>query len=192
MDFELLNAVSILESPHGIVAIPGPEGYSLVARLDRPDTLGRIARITGNNADMLLLGRDINAFTPYVATIPERAFDLMSRYWPGLLIVKLTKTAFLPQYISAGPMAMLMQPEAPLLLDLLSLVPGGILAASLTGRVGDPLPQTGQAVFDMFGDDVDFVLEQDETILQSGLATIVSIDQDGAVHLLRSGRIVLD
>jgi len=192
MDFDLLNAVSLLETSNGIVAIPGPEGYGLASRPDRTETLERIQRITGSDSTMLLLGRDINAFTPYVETIPKPAFDLMTRHWPGLLIMQLPKASLVPANVCREAFVSLIQPEAPLLLDLLSLIPGGLLAISSSGRMGDVSPKTAQAVFDMFGDDVDYVLQQDDAVPQSEVATVVSIDQDGEIHLLRSGRIVLD
>lgn len=192
MDFDLLNAVSVLEDPKGIIALPGPEGYALAARTDHPKALARIARICGKNRDVLLLGRDIAAFSPFIESLPDAARALMARYWPGSLIILLSKNALASDTLIPGPFARLMQPEAPLLLDLLSLIPGGILAATFSGRLGEPAPMSAQAVFNTFGDDVDYVLPQDEDILESGVPTVVSVDRHGTIHLLRSGRIVLD
>jgi len=192
MDFDLLNAVSNLETPDGVIALPGPDGYALAARLDRPQALSRIIRITGGKDSMLLLGRDINAFTPYVDSIPVRAFDLMSRYWPGPLILLLEKSQNLPESLTNQPQVSLLQPDFPLLLDLLSLIPGGILAAASSGRKGEKAPRKAIEVLNTFGDDVDFVLRDDEMVLESAAPTVVSVNPDGDVHLLRSGRVVLD
>ncbi len=192
MDFDLLNAVSNLETPDGVIALPGPDGYALAARLDRPQALNRIVRITGGKDSMLLLGRDINAFTPYVDTIPVRAFDLMSRHWPGPLILLLEKSQNLPESVTSQPQVSLLQPDFPILLDLLSLIPGGALAAACSGRKGENAPRKAIDVLNTFGDDVDFVLGDDEMVLESAAPTVVSVNPDGDAHLLRSGRVVLD
>lgn len=193
MDFELLNAVANLETPEGVIALPGPDGYALAARLDRPKALSRIVRITGGkDAMLLLLGRDINAFTPYVESIPVKAFDLMSRHWPGALIILLDRSGNLPDSVTSQSQVSLMQPAQPLFLDLLSLVPGGILAISCSGRQGEKAPLKALEVFNTFGDDVDFVLENDVLCLESAPPTMVSVKPDGSVHLLRRGPVVLD
>lgn len=192
MDFELLNAVANLETPEGVIALPGPDGYALAARLDRPKALSRIVRITGGKDAMLLLGRDINAFTPYVESIPVKAFDLMSRHWPGALMILLHKGTNLPDSVTSQAQVSLMQPANPLLLDLLSLIPGGILAVSCSGRQGEKAPFKALEVFNTFGDDVDFVLQNDALCLESAPPTMVSVKPDGSVHLLRRGPVVLD
>jgi L-threonylcarbamoyladenylate synthase len=192
MDFALLNAVSNLEKPDGVVAIPGPDGYVLASRLDHPQALSRINRMTGRQDGMLLLGFDIDAFLPYLDTIPLRAFELMERYWPGLLILMLQRSPQLSELVTQHAQVRIMQPENRLLQDLLSLNPGGILATGCASRTGEPPALSAVEVFNTFGDDVDYVLTDDGSILESGVPTVVSVDQNGAVHLLRSGRIVLD
>jgi L-threonylcarbamoyladenylate synthase len=192
MDFALLNAVSNLEKPDGVIAIPGPDGYVLAARLEHPQALFRINRMTGRHEGMLLLGRDVDAFLPYIETIPLSGFELMKRYWPGALILLLTKKSALPEAVTPHTQVKLMQPESPMLLDLLYLIGGGILATGCASRDGEPPNMTAEAVFDTFGDDVDYVLQDDELVQEGGAPTVVSVDSEGSIHLLRSGRIVLD
>jgi L-threonylcarbamoyladenylate synthase len=192
MDFALLNAVSNLEKPDGVIAIPGPDGYVLASQLNHPQALYRINRMTGRQEGMLLLGRDVDAFLPYVEAVPLEAFELMKRYWPGNLILLLTKKSALPEAVTSYSQVKLMQPVSIILLDLLSLIGGGILATSCASRNGEAPNLTADAVFDTFGDDVDYLLRDDEMVQEGGAPTVVSVDPSGAIHLLRSGRIVLD
>jgi tRNA A37 threonylcarbamoyladenosine synthetase subunit TsaC/SUA5/YrdC len=192
MDLTLLNALSNLEKPDGVVAIPGPDGYMLASRLDHPQALSRIHRMTGRDEGMLLIGRDIDAFLPYLAAVPLEAFELMKQHWPGLLIILLHKNSQLPELITPQSHVKVMQPDNPLLLDLLSLNPGGLLATSCASRDGEPPALGAEDVFNTFGDDVDYVLQNDESVREGGAPTVISVDPEGTIHLLRSGRIVLD
>jgi L-threonylcarbamoyladenylate synthase len=192
MDFALLNALSNLEKPDGVVAIPGPDGYVLASRLEHEQALARINRMTSRQDGMLLIGFDIDAFLPYLDTLPLAAFELMKQYWPGLLILMLQKSPRLPELVATQTQVKVMQPDNRLLLDLLSLNPGGILATSCASRNGEPPSLSAVEVFNTFGDDVDYVLQDDDSIREGGAPTVVSVDTNGTVHLLRSGRIVLD
>lgn len=192
MDFALLNAVSNLERTDGVIAIPGPDAYTLAARLDRPSALERILRITGARDTPLLLGRDIDALTPCIGCLPEKAFELMTHYWPGPLILMLSGSPFLPEPLAGRPCVKFMQPEQPLLLDLLALIPSGVLAVACAARAGDQPPGDAETVLNSFGDDVDFILADDDAVREASAPTMVRVDTDGTIHLLRSGRIVLD
>lgn len=198
MDLDLLNAVSNLEKPDGVVAIPGDDCYYLCCQPDHLEAAERMQRIKGKPVPepFTLLGCDIDAFRPYVQEIFPAALNIMEKYWPGPLIVKLPGNPTLPKLISNGQSEIgLMQPDSSQLLDLLSLLPGGILAVNPARRYDDPPCRSVIEVFNAFGDDVDYVVKADKpphTGEPDARPTIVAVSPDGSVELLRSGRIVLD
>lgn len=188
MSFAILDAVSNLEKPDGVIALPWEKSYRLCTQPDHPQALGRIARMIGKNMNepgaMVLLGADIAAFGIEPEIWPKTALLLAERYWPGSLVI------CLPQ--SERPNAGLTQPREALWQDLLSMLPGGVLAAVPACRPGDEPAVTAQAVYDNFGDDVDFVLQDDDAVKDAKAATVIAVDADGGMRILRRGQIVLD
>jgi L-threonylcarbamoyladenylate synthase len=192
MDFTLLNALSNLEKPEGLIAIPGPEHYVLAVRPDHPQALARLHRVKGNTEPLLLLGWDLDAFTPYIEPLHPKARQLIQQYWPGPLVLMVQRSHDLPHTFSQQGHVKIMQPNNQTLRDFLALNPGGLLATLCASRASDPPARTATAVYNSFGDDVDFVIEDDEALEENVAPTVISVEADGTVHLLRNGGIVLD
>ncbi len=192
MDLTLLNALSYLEKPDGLIALPGPEGYILAVRPDRPAALERLYRLKGHSEPLLLMGWDLPAFDPFIAPLPTEAERLIRQHWPGPLIILLEKCKQLPEEFSPLCSLKIMQPDNAMLLDLLSLNPTGLLLTLGAARGTDPPAREATAVYNTFGDDVDFVVHGDVEILESVAPTVVWVKPNDEIQLLRSGAIVLD
>lgn len=192
MDFTLLNALSNLEKPEGLIAMPGPEHYVLAVRPDYPEALARLHRVKGTTEPLLLLGWDLEAFSPYVEPLPAKALQLIQQYWPGPLVLMVQRSNQLSDSFSQHCQVKIMQPDNQTLRDFLALNPGGLLATLCASRASDPPTRTATAVYNSFGDDVDFVIEDDRALEESVAPTVISVEADGTVHLLRNGGIVLD
>lgn len=192
MDLTLLNALSCLEKPDGLIALPGPESYILAVRPDRPSALERLYRLKGQSEPLLLLGWDLSAFTPFIEPIPARAIQLVKRHWPGSLIILLEKCKELPPEFSPLGQIKIMQPSSQLLLDLLSLNPTGLLLTLAAARGTDSPARVAATVYNTFGDDVDYVVHGDAEVLESVAPTVVWARPDDEIQLLRSGAVVLD
>jgi tRNA A37 threonylcarbamoyladenosine synthetase subunit TsaC/SUA5/YrdC len=192
MDLMLLNAVSHLEKPDGLIALPGPEGYMLAVRPDRPLALQRLYRLREQPEPLLLLGWDLQAFTPFIEPLPPGSAQLIKRHWPGPLIILLEKCRQLPQEFSPFGQLKILQPGCRLLSDLLALNPTGLLITLGAARGTDPAVRQAAEVYNTFGDDVDFVVQGDAEVLESVAPTVVWVKPNDEIQLLRSGAIVLD
>lgn len=194
MDFDLLNAVSYLEKPDGVIAMPLKTRYVLLCRVEHNEALAKVYRMscTQQNWQPMLLGYDHNALEPFISNPPATALKLMENYWPGALVIRMSMGIHLPGQWFDPTRLGLIQPDDSLIRDMLSLQPGGVLLAVDACRYDDPPAQKGADVFCSFGDDVDFVLSRDEIVAQEGPETIVSIEPDGAMRILRTGQIVID
>jgi tRNA A37 threonylcarbamoyladenosine synthetase subunit TsaC/SUA5/YrdC len=195
MDFTLLDAVASLEKPDGLIAVPEYSSYMLTCRIDRPEALARMARIRKSTLPLawILLGRDFNALQPYVERVQNPTESIMCQHWPGALAIRLSTSV---QGRDALPLhsdtLTVMQPDVPLLLDLLSLIPGGILVALEAARGTESPAETMLEVYNAFGDDVDYVLMAEEMPDASRPATLIEFSENGEMRILRSGRVVLD
>jgi len=194
MDFDLLNAVSYLEKPDGVVAIPLKSRYALSCRVKHNEAMGKLYRLSCTQHDWqpILLGYDFNALEPFLSHPPANAIRLMQQYWPGDLVICMPKGVHLQNEWFKPAQLGLMQPDDTIVREILSLQPGGALLVVDACRYDDPPAQTAVGLHNSFGDDVDFVLNRDEAIRQASVETVVSIESDGALRILRSGEVVLD
>lgn len=192
MDFSLFNALSTLEKPDGLIALPGAEHYVLAVRPDRAEALEKMRRLKGETEPVLLLGWDVAAFLPYIQPLPEAAERLIEKHWPGPLILMVSPNPNFPALCGKHQQVKILQPENQVLRDFLALNPGGVLATLCASRIDDPPATTAESVYNSFGDDVDFVMENDAVLEENIAPTVVSVEADGRVHLLRNGGIVLD
>lgn len=191
MDLSLLNALAHLESPAGLIALPGPEHYVLAARPSQPEAMERLRRLKNASEPILLLGCDLDAIAPYVAPLPPAALKLVESHWPGPLVLMVA--GHVGHCVSQGEQPVkILQPDISALQDFLALNPGGVLATLCASRMSDPPAITAKAVYDGFGDDVDYVIENDDAFRDTIALTVVSVTVDNTVHLLRNGGIVLD
>ena len=197
MAFELLNAVSYLERPDGVVAVPGLDSYYLAAHPFHEEALRRIHRITRHTKEtqegFLLLGYDQAALLPYCGELPASAKTLMHKHWPGSLVLILpAEGSVFKDIVGLSGQVKVMQPECKLLRSLLSMIPGGVLAVSCASKNNAAPMSTAMEIYNAFGEDVDYVLPGDDLVQEASSPTVVSIWQNGEIHLLRSGGIVLD
>lgn len=193
MDFHLLNTLGHLEQTDGVIALPGALDYMLACRPNHPAAINRIQRVTGRGekGTFVVMGRDIESLKPYAPLVPEAAKALMHTYWPGPLVICLPAPAQKLPWTGDCGLVWLMQPDSTLWMDLLSLQPQGVLLATEAARYQDEPAHNAEAVYNNFGDDVDYVVPEDGLTLRH-MPTVVLVDDAGDRRILRSGDIVLD
>lgn len=206
MDFDLLNAVSNLEPPDGVIALPTTGGYWLAGRPTHPQAVARAARLVKKvfpaaqapaasqawEEGPLLLGWEPAALSAFASDWPATAQALIQRYWPGDLILQLPVPAGFPAFLAVDGLVRVQQPADPRILDLLAMTPGGVLAARRMEDVaGQPVTQA-KTVYDQWGEDVDFVLRDTRPCLSPCSPTEVRVPPQGAIRLLWQGGLVLD
>jgi len=193
MYFNLLNAVSHLERLDGVIAIPGLDTYCLAARPGHDAAMARMRRITQQQGAFLVIGCDREALEPFWGELPTAGQRLIRKHWPGPLILLLAANWDVSEVLTAKQgQVQVMLPECGFLQALLAMLPDGALAVCAASRYGVPPALTALEVYNSFGEDVDYVLPGDELVREALAPTVVSIGEDGEIHLLRSGGIVLD
>ncbi len=194
----LLNAIAALERPDGVIAFPTDTVYGLGCKIDHPEAIEKIYRIKGRSETkpLVLLGAREDVFIPFIQCLPDSATQLMVNYWPGPLTLVLPKTDDVPDLVTKGfPTVAMRIPDCPILLDLLSLVPGGVLATTSANLSGNPPCLKAEDVIKIFGPSghtIDWLLEEDTAIKDSKASTVVAVETDGTLRVLRTGRIIID
>ena len=174
----------------GVVAIPTETVYGLGAVAMDPAAVRRVFAIKGRPANHPLIVHlgAADELPEWARDIPEAAWRLAERFWPGPLTLVLPRQPRVPDEVTGGQDSVALRvPAQPVTRELIALA--GPLAAPSANRFGRVSPTTAQHVLAELGGDVDMIL--DAGPCQVGLeSTIVSL-LGGEPALLRPGRITV-
>lgn len=173
----------------GLVAFPTETVYGLGADAGNPDAVKKIFRAKKRPADHPLIVHigDTRQLIDWAVDIPQAAWDLAARFWPGPLAMVLRKQARVPLAVTGGQQTVAVRmPDNPVALNLLREFDGGVAApsANLYNHIS---PTHAHHVVSELGDAVDMIL--DGGICTVGLESTI-IDLSGPMPaLLRPGHI---
>lgn len=182
----LARAVSIIRSG-GLVAFPTETVYGLGASATDSDAVNKIFLAKGRPSDNPLIVHisSINQLTKVARDIPEAAFLLAEKFWPGALSIILTRSNAIPSAVSAGLLTVAVRmPDHKVALDLINLS-GVPIAAPSANRSGRPSPTSYLHVLEDLAGRIDAVIKDDDCSI--GVESTV-IDLTGRVPvILRPG-----
>jgi L-threonylcarbamoyladenylate synthase len=170
----------------GVVAIPTETVYGLGAVAMNPAAVRRVFVIKGRPANHPLIVHlpAAEALPEWAREIPDAAWRLAERFWPGPLTLVLPRQPQVPDEVTGGQDSVALRvPAQPVARELIALVGG--LAAPSANRFGRVSPTTAEHVLAELGGDVDMIL--DAGPCQVGIeSTILSLHDDRPA-LLRPG-----
>ncbi|MGE0201200.1 MAG: L-threonylcarbamoyladenylate synthase [Candidatus Melainabacteria bacterium] len=192
--FDLLNAMAALQAPDGVIAFPTDTVWGLGCLITHPEAVERIYTLKGReeNKPLILLGIEQQCFTPFVADLPALALDLMEAHWPGALTLVLPRSEKVPDSVTRGLDTIgLRVPNAPLLRELLTMVPEGLLATTSANRSGQPPCETAAEVWAAFPG-LGAVLDDPQQRPSGEASTVAGVGSDNRLVIFRQGALVLD
>jgi len=151
---EVLNA-------GGIVAMRTDTVYGLLARVNRPDALRKLAALKKRPPEkpFLLLAGDWRGVRQLTSHLPAIARHLGSEYWPGPLTLVLPAAKNLPpEIVGAGGTVAVRIPDDPFLLSVLHQLRGIVVAPS-ANLPGEPPISTAEESANVFGSEIDLFVE---------------------------------
>lgn len=176
----------------GVVAFPTETVYGLGADAANPLALRRVFEIKGRPSDHPLIVHigHVSLLEYWAGCIPEGAWRLAARFWPGPLTLILPRRAHVSRLVTGGQDTVgLRVPDHPVALALLRDM--GVdkgLAAPSANRFGRVSPTTAEHVWAEFGEQVDVL---DGGPCRVGVeSTIVGFSGNAPV-LLRPGGIAV-
>jgi len=172
-----------------LVAFPTETVYGLGADAANPEAVAAIFKAKGRPADHPLIVHigQLEQLQDWAKDIPECAYRLAERFWPGPLTLILNKRAAVSELLTGGQQTVgLRIPGHEVALQLLRAFSGGIAAPS-ANRFGRISPTCARHVAGELGERVDVIL--DGGACRIGLeSTIIDLSGEQPV-LLRPGAI---
>lgn len=188
---DILKAKTLLEQGE-LVAIPTETVYGLAGNALNASAVAKIFTVKSRpQFDPLIVHvPNVNAVHEYVADIPEKAYALAQRFWPGPLTLLLEKKSIVPDLVTAGLETVGIRcPDHSLTQDLLKIL-SFPLAAPSANPFGYVSPTTPQHVNEQLGDKIKYILDGGKC--EVGIeSTIVGIE-DGEPVVYRMGGLSIE
>jgi len=175
-----------------LVAFPTETVYGLGADAANASAVGKIFALKGRPANhpVIVHVTGIEAMRAWGHDLPNAAFALAEKFWPGPLTMIVKRASRVPMIVTGGQESVgLRCPSHPMAQELLrefARVGSGAIAAPSANRFGHVSPTTAQHVREEFGPSLPIL---DGGACEVGLeSTIVDLSR-GAPVLLRPGAI---
>lgn len=191
-DKENLNKAAELLKDGRLVAMPTETVYGLAASAYDENAVKAIFEAKGRPQDNPLIVHvsDINMFREVVGQMPEKAYELAEKFWPGPFTMVLPRGEKIPASVSAGlDTVAVRMPENKIARELIAIskLP---LAAPSANKSGSPSPTTADHVlYDLDGKiDAVIVSDRSEVGVESTVITLCT----NPPKLLRPGGVTLE
>jgi L-threonylcarbamoyladenylate synthase len=155
---EIEKGVKILQNG-GVIAFPTDTVYGLGADAFNSTAVERIYEIKNRpkHQQLPLLIADIERLTALAEPIPEIAWFLARRFWPGGLTLVLSKTDSVPAYLASGPTIAVRVPNHPVCQALIQHL-GNPLIGTSANTSGQPAALTAEEVGQQLGGKIDLII----------------------------------
>jgi L-threonylcarbamoyladenylate synthase len=176
----------------GLVAFPTETVYGLGADAYSEEAVKKIYLVKGRPADNPVIVHicEVSQLECVATKIPEDAYKLIKRMWPGPLTLILPKNPTLPSIVTSGLESVAVRmPAHPVASQLIRAAETPIAAPS-ANLSGKPSPTRGEHVVQDFRSKIEVILDAGET-LYGVESTIINLLSDPPM-LLRPGAYPLE
>jgi L-threonylcarbamoyladenylate synthase len=187
----IARAVQLLQEG-GIVAFPTDTVYGIGAHGVLPAAVERlyvVKRRPLNKAIPLLIA-GVEALSQVAVDVPDVAYELAARHWPGALTLVLRRAAQVPDAVTSGGETVAVRAPDHRVTQALIAALGAPLAATSANLSGEPAPDTPEGVLAQLDGRIDLLL--DGGTCPGGVAsTVLDLTVTPAV-ILRAGGVPVE
>jgi L-threonylcarbamoyladenylate synthase len=169
---DIAQAVQLLRKG-GIVAFPTDTVYGVGAHGLLPAAVERlyVAKRRPPDKAIPLLIAGVEALSQVAVDVPDVAYELAARYWPGALTLVLRRAAQVPDAVTSGGETVAVRAPDHSVTQALIAALGAPLAATSANLSGEPAPDTPEGVLAQLDGRIDLLL--DGGICPGGVASTV-------------------
>ena len=157
---DLAQATEVLRAG-GLIAFPTDTVYGVAAHAWQATAVEQlyVAKQRPRDKAIPLLIASAEALSQVAVDVPEAAYRLARRYWPGALTLVLRRSPRVPDAVTSGQETVAVRvPDHPVTQALIAAL-GAPLAATSANLSGQPAPDTAQGVLDQLRGRIDGVLD---------------------------------
>ncbi|HDN75772.1 MAG TPA: threonylcarbamoyl-AMP synthase [Acidilobales archaeon] len=191
-DVKIMSEVAKVIREGGLVVFPTETVYGLGANAYNPEAVVKIFKAKNRPLDNPLIVHisSLTQFDELVSKVPEEAYIVAKRLWPGPVTIIVYKSSRVPNEVTAGlPTVAVRMPAHPVALKLIELsgTPIAAPSANLAGRPSPTMPE--HVIRDMYGR-VDVIIDAGETLF--GVESTIIDLTSKPPKLLRPGPIPVE
>ncbi len=179
----------------GVIAFPTDTVWGLGCLVRNPAAVEKIYRIKSRekHKPLILLASRLEPLLPYVDPMPELVEKLVKKYFPGALTIVLKKSEKTPGYITSGYDTVgIRVSKHPIFIEMLEkAVKNHVLATTSANISGEKSVSCKNDVETSLGNDVDYILDDYGILAEGKESSVVYIDKDNKIKVLREGAIDL-
>jgi L-threonylcarbamoyladenylate synthase len=156
---EIEKGVQILQKG-GVIAFPTDTVYGLGADAFNTRAVERVYEIKNRprHQQFPLLVADVEQLATLAEPIPEFAWFLVRRFWPGGLTLVLSRKDSLPAHLASGPTIAVRVPNHPVCLALIEGL-GKPITGTSANVSGQPAALTAEEVEQQLGGRIDLIVD---------------------------------
>lgn len=198
LKIEEINRIKELfaQKPESVVAFPTDTVWGVGCLPNSQNGVERIYSLKGREAEkpLILLSSDIEHLKPFVDSIAPKAMDLINKHLPGALTVIIKKSAFTPDFMTSGFDSVGIRiPNHPVFCEFLEYcVPGSVLATTSANLSGEASGTNKEEVVASVGQDTDYILDDFGISAEGHASTVVLVQDDGNIKVLRQGSVIVE
>ncbi|MBQ6661651.1 MAG: threonylcarbamoyl-AMP synthase [Lachnospiraceae bacterium] len=175
-----------------LVAFPTETVYGLGGDALDPDASRKIYAAKGRPSDNPLIVHiaDVNALTELAQEVPEKAWELAERFWPGPMTMILRKKAIVPDATTGGLDTVAIRMPSDPVAAMLIRESGVYIAAPSANASGRPSPTTADHVYEDLNGRIPMIIDGGSVVI--GLESTI-VDLTGETPMvLRPGYITIE
>lgn len=183
MDKEILQEAGKVLASGGLVAFPTETVYGLGGDGMKEDAAARIYAAKGRPSDnpLILHIADISALRELAAEVPELAYRLAEKFWPGPMTMILKKSIAVPYATTGGLDTVAVRMPSDEIAREIIRASGTYIAAPSANLSGRPSPTTAQHVAEDLSGRIEMIIDGGASDI--GLESSI-IDLSGEVPMI--------
>lgn len=193
---ETLFIETTLSKEDGVISFPTDTVYGLGCLPENIKAVEKIYSLKNRTQQkpLILLGSSFESLEKYVKYIPENIKQLMNQYWPGPLTIVLPQSRYVPEFINSNLDSIGIRiPDHPVILEVLKRCTNNNVLATTSANISDqPDLTTYEEVKTNLGDRIDYIIENYNLPIKGTPSTVITINQDNSLRVLRQGTVVID
>ena len=160
----LVHASKVIEEG-GIVAFPTESFYGLGVDATNPEAIKKLYKLKKRDSSLplLILIPSIDELSKYAVSVPPKARVIGENFWPGGITMIFKSSSVLPPELTAGKGKVGIRVSSHPIANGLSREVNLPITATSANLSGTPPCVNADQVADLFGDDLDLILDSGAT-----------------------------